>query len=193
MANQAATKLALDRFGSRQVYERIAPNAAVRNLMGGNGAIGVHHMQEAQTTRTGGEVTENAQAGAHRQLPQGLTAIPMLALLRQDTAPLLPLVYPPNNYKTIGQLVQRGKHLERHHLAFANIAPRWSQKKDANNWSALKKIYKRVRDKRVEFELVDNFRNTVSTAQWLDENERKNMTMATYVKHLRTTYYATRK
>ena len=82
MANQAATKLALDRFGSRQGYERIAPNAAVRNLMRGNGAIGVHHnRQEAQATRTGGEVTENAQAGAHRQLPQGLTAIHMLALL----------------------------------------------------------------------------------------------------------------
>ena len=161
--------------------------------MGGNGAIGVHHMQEAQTTRTGGEVTENAQAGAHRQLPQGLTAIPMLALLRQDTAPLLPLVYPPNNYKTIGQLVQRGKHLERHHLAFATTPPpRWSQKKDANNWSGLKKIYKRVHDKRVELELVQKFHNTVSTAEWLDENERKNMTMSTYVKYLRTKYYATR-
>ena len=161
--------------------------------MGGNVAIGVQMQQEAQTAQTR-EVTENAQARAHRQLPQGLTAIPMSALLRQDTAPLLPLVYPPNNYKTIKQLVHRGKHQERHHLAIATTPPpRWSQKKDANNWSGLKKIYKRVQNKREELGFSHNFDNTVRAAEWLDENERKDMSMSTYVKYLRTTYYPTRK
>lgn len=145
-------------------------------------------------------VTEAAAVRTQQQLPRRLTPIPrrltpkpMSAVLRQDTAPLLPLVYPPNNYKTIEQLILRGKHQERHRLAFATPPPRWAAAKDANNWSSLKKIYKRVDTKRQEMNPHDNFENRVSAAKWLDTNERAEMTMSTYVKHLRDKYYCKRK
>ena len=137
--------------------------------------------------------TESEEARTQQVLPRRLQATPMTAVLRQDNAPLLPLVYPPNKYATIKEVIRRGKEHERHYLAFLKPPPKWSSSNDANHWSSLKKIYARVETMREELNLDKTYANNLLAAEWLDHEERKSMSMSKYVIYLRQTYSKSRK
>ena len=200
MESQLLTNNIFRQIESQEVGQRIRPVPAVGNLRRileiDQETVGPRQQRQQNMqsqARVARGPTEIEEPRTQRQLPRRLQATPMTAVLRQDNAPLLPLVYPPNKYATIREVIRRGKEHERHSLAFAKPPPKWSSSNDANHWSSLKKIYARVDAKREQLNFDKTYENTLLAAEWLDNQERKSLSMSKYVIYLRQTYSNSRK
>ena len=134
--------------------------------------------------------TQLAVASAQSEMPSRpvprRTMPSMGNVLRLGNNPRKPIVNAVSFYKTVERLVFY--HETHHHDAIKKRmkADDWQHpKEDPMQWIMLKKIYGRIDERMVELGLTQTKENRAHQARWLDENERKEMTLYQYVNFLR--------
>lgn len=136
-------------------------------------------LSHGTTTADNGRATLGQVEGEPEQLSQ------FHSVLRDFNHPLKPTILTLNTYGSLSRLMSlRESHY--HHKIDDNMpANRWNDaQRDRMNWSKLKLLYKRIDDCRGR--QPDNMPMTrMEMAEWLDKNERGNMSLEKYWKWLR--------
>ena len=164
-------------------------------VVDGDGVENVHRSGENNARQENRDAGLTGNAGV-RQLTaiQGLTnrrILPLTAVQRPSTAPLLPTVETTSWYKSCERLAHH-RLIHRHHLILQGEhgkKKQWNKQGDAGRWSKLKKIYERINVKMADLNLREKTdEQWKEAARWLDVNERKNQSPFKYVQELRKNY-----